>query len=348
MSNTSIHGSTINKRRRRATRILVAAVFAVTTSCGLLPKETDPIQIVLPEPPGITTDTTYPVERADLYNEVEASAVVTPVRSTSLYFTQSGRVTVLTVGPQAIVQAGELLAQLDISDLQYNLAQAELDLAINELQNRLASVQASSEVQQRIRELETEKQTLYRNRLQTLIGGATIRAPYTGIIDRVSAKLGDHAAEYDTVIEISDPSEVELQVRLSLTEYDEVLPGQRALVEVVRDDWREGVVIQTVHRNPSSDASISRDIYFARVELLEPESADLRVNSRLSARIVLDEQNDTLAIPIAALREFKQQTYVRVLEGDVRREIYVKTGLQTETKVEIIEGLEEGMLVIGR
>ncbi|MCI0479388.1 efflux RND transporter periplasmic adaptor subunit, partial [Candidatus Uhrbacteria bacterium] len=175
-----------------------------------------------------------------------------------------------------------------------------------------------------------------------------IRSPHNGVVDRVLFKLGDHVPEYDTVIEVSDPSELELQVRLSQDEYDNVFPDQKALIEVSRDDWREGVVIQTVHRNPSDDATISRDIYYARVELLEPAEADMSMNSRLSARIILEERLGTLAIPISALREFKDQTYVRVLEGDVRREVYVKTGIRTETQVEILEGLEEGMLVVGR
>ena len=104
MSKTVIQSDAI-KTRPRITRaamsiaacILFAAVMTILASCGLLPKETDPIQIVLPEPPDITTDTTYPVERADLYNEVDASAFVKPVRSMALYFTQSGRMTVLNV-----------------------------------------------------------------------------------------------------------------------------------------------------------------------------------------------------------------------------------------------------------
>jgi multidrug efflux pump subunit AcrA (membrane-fusion protein) len=74
----------------------------------------------------------------------------------------------------------------------------------------------------------------------------------------------------------------------------------------------------------------------------------MSMNTRLSARVILEERLDTLAIPISALREFKDLTYVRVLEGDVRREVYVKTGIRTETQVEILEGLEEGMLVVGR
>ena len=53
-------------------------------------------------------------------------------------------------------------------------------------------------------------------------------------------------------------------------------------------------------------------------------------------------------ITSAALREFSGRTYVRVLTDGVRREVDVRTGIHTGTRVEIVDGLEEGELVIGK
>lgn len=325
-----------------------ALLIMVLAGCGLFPEEEPAVSIVLPEPPAISADTTYPVERTDMYNQVAGSAVVTPVNSIFLYFTRGGRLTELEAAPRMEVSQGQLLARLDISELEHQLALAELDLQITDLRNGPATLSGLSRVEQQIRALEREKQVLQRDRLERLIAGATIRAPYDGIIDRVFFQLGDTVPEYDTVVELSDPTEVELEVRISATEYEDILPGQRALVAVRRDDWREATVVQTVHRSPSSDPTVNRETYIATVALEDPSSADLTVNSRLSARIVIEESRNTLAIPLGALREFQDDTYVRVLEGQARREVYVRTGIRTETTVEILEGLEEGMLVIGR
>lgn len=48
------------------------------------------------------------------------------------------------------------------------------------------------------------------------------------------------------------------------------------------------------------------------------------------------------------LREFRERTYVRVLDGEQRREVDVRVGVRTDTQVEILSGLEAGELVIGK
>jgi macrolide-specific efflux system membrane fusion protein len=107
-------------------------------------------------------------------------------------------------------------------------------------------------------------------------------------------------------------------------------------------------VIQTTYLNPRNNASIRREEYVVHLELDDKPLEPLAPNTRLSTRIVLRERIGTLAIPLAALREFKDRTYVRVLEDEVRREVDVKVGIRTETKAEILEGLSEGDLVIGK
>ena len=338
----------VNWKSPKSASICVLMTCVVLASCGLLPREDEPADIVLPEPPGAGSAMTYPVERLDLYKEISVSAFATPVNREELYFTQPGRLTILSVGPGAEVERDKILAKLETTELEYQLQQAELDMEILALRNRLAQIQGIGNIQTQIQELEIRKQEIHINRLRSKLSGATIRAPYNGIVEKVLFKIGEEIPEYETVFGISDPKELVLQARVSLFDYDQIYPGLPAQIELTRDDWREGVVVQTTHKSPASDPTVSRDIFLAHIELLEPEEVKLRMNSRFSARIVLEERKNTLAIPVGGLREFKDQTYVRVLEGEVRREIYIKTGIRTETKIEVLEGLEEGMLVIGR
>jgi macrolide-specific efflux system membrane fusion protein len=175
-----------------------------------------------------------------------------------------------------------------------------------------------------------------------------IRAPYAGVLSGVRYVVGDMVGEYDTVMEILDPAQLELQMAVSVDEFQLIEAGQKATVEVRRDEWQPAVVTRTVYRVVSRDTASRRDEYVVHLKLLRRPTEPLEMNERLSARVIQAEHPAALAIPPAALREFQGRTYVRVLEGEVRREVDVKVGIRMPTRVEILEGLAEGDLVIGR
>jgi len=331
--------------RTRAAAALLAALLA---GCGFLPEEDEPEAPTLPEPPKITRSVTYPVERLDLYEQIEGSAYATPVRETELYFKRSGRVTEIAVRPQDSVKRSQILARQETAELEYQLAVGEIDLEIARTHYRTAQLEGAGAVALKIKELELRKEQLRVERLGDLIEAAIIRAPYDGVVNRVRVELGDYVQEYETAIEVSDPTELELQMKVSLDDYERIAPGHKALVDVGRDDWRRTAVIQATFENPQTDASIRRETYVAHLAIQDEFAESLSPNSRLSCRIILEEREETLAVPLAALREFKERTYVRVLEGDVRREVDVKVGIRTDTKAEILEGLSEGDRVIGK
>lgn len=65
-------------------------------------------------------------------------------------------------------------------------------------------------------------------------------------------------------------------------------------------------------------------------------------------RIVLERKDDVLLLPPEAVRSFEGRRFVVVREGDRERRATVRIGITTETQVEILEGLEEGDIVVGQ
>jgi RND family efflux transporter MFP subunit len=325
---------------------LIAATAII--GCGLLPKEEDEIAVSLPEPPRRSQVVTYPAELKDLYEAIEGTAQVVPVRETTHYFLVPGRLSVLNVEPQDEVRRGQLLAQLELGQLEYQLDVARLDAEIRRTQKRKMEVTGASVFDVKVQELSIAKQELVMRNIQQKIDASTIVAPYDGIVYRVQAELSDFVKEYDPVIELVDPSDLELQMRVSETDYDAITSGMGAELEVEQDVWAPAVVTQTTHKNPRSSLTLGREEFIVHFELEEQLDRELSMNERISARIILEQRIDTLTIPASCLRSFKERTYVRVLEGDARHEKDVKVGIRTDTEVEILEGLEEGDLVISR
>jgi multidrug efflux pump subunit AcrA (membrane-fusion protein) len=54
-----------------------------------------------------------------------------------------------------------------------------------------------------------------------------------------------------------------------------------------------------------------------------------------------------LWLPPQAIRTFEGRKFVVVQEGDAQRRVDVKIGVEGEDRVEIVEGLNEGQVVVG-
>jgi hypothetical protein len=73
---------------------------------------------------------------------------------------------------------------------------------------------------------------------------------------------------------------------------------------------------------------------------------DIKLGSSVRITYVEEERNDVLVLPRNRINLMSGRRYVNVLEDGVRVEKDVEVGLMTDTEAEIINGLEEGDLVI--
>lgn len=331
---------------RTAAPAIGLAVLALLAACQRPADDLD-LPAELSELGGRTSAPTYPVERRDLSVEIERVARVQSVRLQELYFQEGGRLAELNVGAGDRVTGGQTLARLASGPIQHSLRLAELDLEIERL--RAASQgPGSSNVDRRIRDLEVAKRQEAVDFLRRRLEAHTIRAPYDGVITRVNPEVDEVVDGFRTIIEIADPEELELQIEVSADQFDRVEAGQPAQVEIDADVWAPGTVSRLTSRTLGRDAALRREEYVVHLKLEDAAAVSFRMGARHAARVLVDFRPDALLIPVAALREFQGRTYVRVLEGVRRREVDVKVGVRTDTRVEILEGLESGQIVIGK
>jgi multidrug efflux pump subunit AcrA (membrane-fusion protein) len=85
-----------------------------------------------------------------------------------------------------------------------------------------------------------------------------------------------------------------------------------------------------------------------RFEILDTKGQDLEAGSVAQVRIVLEQKEDVLLLPPEAIRSFEGRTFVVVREGDREQRVSVEIGIETPDEVEIVEGLEEGDIVVGQ
>ncbi len=84
--------------------------------------------------PIVATKPTYTVQRGEVVNEVAFTGRIAPVNQVDLSFRTNGYVKNIYVTRGDAVQEGQVLAELEVSDLQNQLAQSELALQTSETQ----------------------------------------------------------------------------------------------------------------------------------------------------------------------------------------------------------------------
>jgi multidrug efflux pump subunit AcrA (membrane-fusion protein) len=76
-----------------------------------------------------------------------------------------------------------------------------------------------------------------------------------------------------------------------------------------------------------------------------PEGATL--SDFVNVTVLLVDKPASLWLPPQAVRVFEGREYVITKDGESQHRVDILTGLRTAERVEILEGLEEGMQVVG-
>jgi multidrug efflux pump subunit AcrA (membrane-fusion protein) len=148
----------IPKRLIRPLFALLAV--AVLTGCALLPEvEIDRSTDGQPTPTPIPTAIipirpTYTVQRGDVVDELEFSARISPVIEEELFFRSGGRVESVFQRRNDIVEAGTIIATLEIEGLQRAMEAAEL--ALERAEMRLEQAQETLDYEIRVAETNLE------------------------------------------------------------------------------------------------------------------------------------------------------------------------------------------------
>ena len=263
-----------------------------------------------------------------------------------------------------VAQAETRLAQLQrgadpLLSIEVQRAQQKLD-CLNESVDPLLTI----EVQQAQQELdwlkegvapvlvnEVNQANLALERLQAQVADAQIVAPMDGEVLSLSLYAGRPAEAFKPVIVVADPSAIEVSADLSSSQLGEMVEGQKAIV--ILSAYPGQTWHGTIRRLPypygtggGSEGLADAD-KSVRVSL-EGDLSDLALGDLARVTIVLEEKDGVLWLPPAAIRTFQGRKFVIIQEGDRQRRVDVQIGIESADRVEILEGLEEGQIVVGQ
>ncbi len=310
----------------------------------------------------------------DITTSVTATGTIEPVTSVTVGTQVSGIVSKLYVDYNSIVKAGDVIAELDRTNLMSELssAKASLNSAQSELDYQKANheryktlhekglISANEYEQVRLSFIKAQ-QTLTNHKenvkkAQTNLGYATITSPIDGVVLSKAVEEGQTVASSfntPTLFTIAkDLTDMRVIANVDEADIGEVKEGQRVTftVDAFPEDTFQGFVSQV-----RQEAAAESNVVTYEVVISAPNE-DLKLKPGLTANVNIFtlEMKDILTIPNKALRftpneamlsegetiqNAEGKTKVWVKEGSVLKAMPVKTGLTNGTLTQVLEGL---------
>jgi len=254
-----------------------------------------------------------------------------------------GRIETLAASPGQLVKKGELIAQLDVREIQARLDQAKatLDQANRDLerftklleQNVLTKAEYdTAEARQRIAKAAVTE-------AETMLGYAKVTAPFSGVITRKLSDVGDLASPGRGIVELEDPDT--LRVEAAVPEGLIRLLKMGAGMEVRTAELASPATATVSEIAPAADPASRTSL----VKLDLPANAGLRLGQFVRVAVPVGEKS-SLRLPASALVLRGQMEMVFVAANKTAQMRLVKTGRQANGEIEIVSGLEAGERVV--
>ena len=324
---------------------------------------------------------TAKVERQSIHTTITATGTIEPVTSVTVGTQVSGIVSKLYVDYNSVVKKGQVIAELDRTNLtsELNRAKAELTSAQSTLNYETANFQryqtlfnkglvSANDYESAKLSYEKARQTVSSAResvqkAQTNLGYATITSPIDGIVLSKSVEEGQTVAASFNTPELFNIAQdlTDMRVIANIDEADigGVKEGQRVTftVDAFPDDKFEGQVTQV-----RQEATTTSNVVTYEVVIGAPNK-DLKLKPGLTANVTIYtlEKDDVLAVPSKALRFMPNEALLKkgeqiedieaplkvwTMEGNTFKAHKVETGITNGMLTEIISGIKEGAEVL--
>ncbi len=219
------------------------------------------------------------------------------------------------------------------------LEDAKSALEFAEMNHGILAATHNKILQQKENTIATEKLRL--ENYEKTMNNSIITASMDGVVTYVKrAFIGDIMNDYDTLISVADISVVQIQYEGN-SAYDFALGMP---VEIMyKGATYTGSVIQTPDSVPTEEKE-----FFVNTVIFEIDEvpANYIVGDAFDVTALLDYKENVVVLPKDAVKKFGSDEIVYVLENGEKRERYVEVGIDNGPYVEILNGLEQGDLVI--
>jgi multidrug efflux pump subunit AcrA (membrane-fusion protein) len=217
---------------------------------------------------------------------------------------------------------------------------AQQENAVIQAQIRLETARRGGTDPQRAQAVRSAQLSV--DQIKANIARSSLYAPIDGQVLEVNLKPGDSVQAFANVIVIGKPDPREAIANIAIGDAQKLSVG---LVGVCFVANKPDTSVQCiVRRLPVSARDADQT---TRVAASLEDGTPLAIGTLVTVQMPLQVRENVLWLPPAAIQTFQNRTFVIIQTPDGQRVVDVVIGLQTDDRVEIRQGLEEGAVVVG-
>jgi len=298
----------------------------------------------------LKTVAVYPVQRRNLTRAITLSAELRPYNSVNVYAKVSGYLKDISVDYGSHVQAGEVLAHLEVPEQEADLARTDASYRLAKLDyDRIRSVVhaepgliAATDVDKARAAYEVAEDQ--RAQARSMLDYSVISAPFAGVVTKRYVDPGAliqqgtaSSTQAEPIVRIAD----DYHLRLVVQTPESIVPNIHVGTPVEIKIQATGEIIRGSVARFSYDVHEETRTMHTEVDIPD---ADLHLKPGMYAyvTIVLDSRHDVPAVPTQSLSTGGEPSVLVIDRNDEIRQRSVRLGLQTPNWVEIVRGAAPG------
>ncbi len=242
----------------------------------------------------------------------------------------------------ALFQSGGV-SQLDLETAANQMQDAQRELRAYRLVDGKPAAPESYELQIQSARYELDKR-------KEQLENARVTSPIAGTVVRVYAKVGRFADDIENdlpMFSIENLDVLEMEIKISEYSIGKVETGQAAEItaDILDGQTAHGEVVSISPTGEEKGGGSTERVIPAAIRITDADSG-LMAGITARARIRIDQAEGAFIVPMGAVLETDEGTWIFAAEGNRLKRIPVETGVESDVQIQVIP-VEEGSLQEG-
>jgi RND family efflux transporter MFP subunit len=259
--------------------------------------------------------------------------------------------TQLAQAENTLAEAEENLAEMEAGadPLQVELRKKELVAAqtsLDKAEAELAGIQGNvTSPEGELKQLQIAEAQASLNKATQNLEKVTIVAPCDGVVTSVNVEAGQAVSASTVIIEITDPTIIEISAVLDEIDIPQVKIGQRAVVTLSSlSDLELNGEVSAISSTSKTQSGVVT--YTVTIRITPPSGVEVREGMSATADIIFEEANNVLIVPTQAISDTANGSVVQVMvNGEIQQRI-ITVGISDGSYSEVLSGLVAGEQVV--